>query len=166
MPGDEQKNAPHGRATYPPIITVQQHILQEQQRFPGVSGEFSWLLSGITLATKMIRGQGPPGRADRYSGRRRRRQRAGRSAAEARCLRQRGAAALPGRARAASAMLASEENERSDRRAAMLAQGQVRRDLRSARRLVEYRRERERRHDLFDPCVVPTSADRSGDPVQ
>lgn len=37
-----------------PIITVQQYILQEQQNFPGVSGEFSWLLSGITLATKMI----------------------------------------------------------------------------------------------------------------
>ena len=37
-----------------PIITVQQHILHEQQNFPGVSGEFSWLLSGITLATKMI----------------------------------------------------------------------------------------------------------------
>src|SRR5258708_26587516 len=36
-----------------PIITVQQHILSEQQNFPGVSGEFSWLLSGITLATKM-----------------------------------------------------------------------------------------------------------------
>ncbi|MFN0198751.1 MAG: class 1 fructose-bisphosphatase [Planctomycetaceae bacterium] len=37
-----------------PIITVQQHILQEQKRFPGASGEFSWLLSGITLATKLI----------------------------------------------------------------------------------------------------------------
>jgi fructose-1,6-bisphosphatase I len=37
-----------------PIITVQQHILREQQRFPGSSGEFSWLLSGITLATKLI----------------------------------------------------------------------------------------------------------------
>jgi len=36
------------------IVTVQQHILQEQQRFPGASGEFSWLLSGITLATKMV----------------------------------------------------------------------------------------------------------------
>jgi fructose-1,6-bisphosphatase I len=35
-------------------LTVQQHILQEQKRFPGASGEFSWLLSGITLATKMI----------------------------------------------------------------------------------------------------------------
>ena len=37
-----------------PITTVQQHILQEQKRFPGASGEFSWLLSGITLATKLI----------------------------------------------------------------------------------------------------------------
>ena len=40
-----------------PIITVQQHILEEQKRFPGASGEFSWLLSGITLATKMIQAQ-------------------------------------------------------------------------------------------------------------
>lgn len=37
-----------------PIMTVQQHILQEQKRFPGASGEFSWLLSGITLAAKLI----------------------------------------------------------------------------------------------------------------
>lgn len=35
-------------------LTVQQHILQEQQRFVGASGEFSWLLSGITIATKLI----------------------------------------------------------------------------------------------------------------
>ncbi len=40
--------------TFPPLITVQQHILQEQRRFAGASGEFSWLLSGITLATKLI----------------------------------------------------------------------------------------------------------------
>jgi len=37
-----------------PVETVQGHILQDQKRFPGASGEFSWLLSGITLATKMI----------------------------------------------------------------------------------------------------------------
>lgn len=35
-------------------LTVQQHILQEQERVEGASGQFSWLLSGITLATKMI----------------------------------------------------------------------------------------------------------------
>ncbi len=39
----------------PPIITVQQHILQQQkQHAPGAAGMFSWLLSGITLASKMI----------------------------------------------------------------------------------------------------------------
>ncbi|MAG92693.1 MAG: fructose-bisphosphatase class I, partial [Planctomycetaceae bacterium] len=37
------------------IVTVQQHILSEQRkRSPDASGSFSWLLSGITLATKMI----------------------------------------------------------------------------------------------------------------
>jgi len=36
------------------ITTVQQHILHEQRRHsPGATGAFSWLLSGITLATKM-----------------------------------------------------------------------------------------------------------------
>ena len=37
------------------IVTVQQHILEQQrQYFPQAAGDFSWLLSGITLATKMI----------------------------------------------------------------------------------------------------------------
>jgi fructose-1,6-bisphosphatase I len=39
-------------------ITIQQHILEEQRRYhPGASGDFSWLLSGITLATKIIAAQ-------------------------------------------------------------------------------------------------------------
>src|SRR5438132_14046582 len=37
-----------------PVITIQQHILWERQRFPHATGEFSRLLSGLTLATKMI----------------------------------------------------------------------------------------------------------------
>jgi fructose-1,6-bisphosphatase I len=38
-----------------PIMTVQQYFLEQQrQHYPDASGEFSWLLSGITLATKMI----------------------------------------------------------------------------------------------------------------
>ncbi|MBI1915097.1 MAG: class 1 fructose-bisphosphatase [Planctomycetes bacterium] len=38
-----------------PLLTVQQHILEEQRRhYPHASGEFSWLLSGITLAAKMV----------------------------------------------------------------------------------------------------------------
>ena len=40
-----------------PPLTIQQHILKEQQRFPGASGEFSFLLSGITLAAKQIQSQ-------------------------------------------------------------------------------------------------------------
>ena len=37
------------------ITTVQQHIVQQQEAlYPGARGTFSWLLSGITLATKMI----------------------------------------------------------------------------------------------------------------
>lgn len=51
-------NKQHSRQSVPTqdpaIITVQQHILQDQRRFPGASGEFSWLLSGITMATKLI----------------------------------------------------------------------------------------------------------------
>jgi fructose-1,6-bisphosphatase I len=39
------------------ITTFQQHVLQEQKRFPGATTEFSWLVSGITLATKMIESQ-------------------------------------------------------------------------------------------------------------
>src|SRR6476661_973232 len=45
-------------STYDYGITAQQHILlQQKERFPDASGEFSWLLSGITLATKMIESQ-------------------------------------------------------------------------------------------------------------
>jgi fructose-1,6-bisphosphatase I len=36
------------------ITTVQQHILQQQQEISDASGRFSWLLSGITLAAKMV----------------------------------------------------------------------------------------------------------------
>src|SRR3954467_4586952 len=40
------------------LLTVQQHILEEQRKHhPQASGEFSWLLSGITLATKIIAAQ-------------------------------------------------------------------------------------------------------------
>jgi fructose-1,6-bisphosphatase I len=38
----------------PPLVTLEQHILRNQKRFPGASGEFSLVQSGITLASKMI----------------------------------------------------------------------------------------------------------------
>ncbi len=38
--------------------TVQQHIQDEQRRhYPHASGEFSWMLSGVTLATKIVAAQ-------------------------------------------------------------------------------------------------------------
>jgi fructose-1,6-bisphosphatase I len=41
-----------------PFMTVQQHILEEQRRHsPQATGDFSWLLSGITLASKVIADQ-------------------------------------------------------------------------------------------------------------
>jgi fructose-1,6-bisphosphatase I len=40
------------------MLTVEQHILKEQRRrHPNATGEFSWLLSGVTLACKMIAAQ-------------------------------------------------------------------------------------------------------------
>ncbi len=36
------------------FVTFGQHIQQQQQNFPQAKGQFSWLMSGITLATKMI----------------------------------------------------------------------------------------------------------------
>ena len=36
------------------IKTVEQHIMEQQRRHPHATGEFSWLLSGITLATKFF----------------------------------------------------------------------------------------------------------------
>lgn len=56
LPASPVSSAPdRPRTEEQPIVTVQQHILQQQRKhFPDASGEFSWLLSGITLATKMI----------------------------------------------------------------------------------------------------------------
>ena len=41
--------------TKAPIFTIAQHILERQRKdYPHATGEFSWLLSGITLSTKII----------------------------------------------------------------------------------------------------------------
>ncbi len=48
----EIERLPH--PTNPSLLTVQQHVMREQRRFPNATGEFSWLFSGLTLASKMI----------------------------------------------------------------------------------------------------------------
>jgi fructose-1,6-bisphosphatase I len=40
-----------------PLKTLQRHIAEQQRQHPTATGEFSWLLSGITLATKVIAAQ-------------------------------------------------------------------------------------------------------------
>jgi hypothetical protein len=40
--------------------TFQQHVSQEQKRFPGATGEFTRPMSGISLATKMTQAQPYP----------------------------------------------------------------------------------------------------------
>lgn len=54
---DRKTENPLSDRTEPRVTTLQQHILSEQSRFPGASGQFSWLMSGITLAAKMIQSQ-------------------------------------------------------------------------------------------------------------
>src|SRR5262245_33389737 len=39
------------------IYTVQRHIIEGQSAHPTARGDFSWLLAGITLATKIIAAQ-------------------------------------------------------------------------------------------------------------
>ena len=39
------------------ITTFEQHVSQEQRNFPDATGEFTWLMSGLSLATKMIQAQ-------------------------------------------------------------------------------------------------------------
>ena len=136
----------------PFLMTVQQHIMQEQRRrYPHASGEFSWLLSGITLATKIIESKvrraglvDVLGSAGRY-------QRPGRNAAEARRARQPGLALLPGQPRQRRHHGLGRERGAGHRRSRSQAR-QVRRDLRPARRVEQHRRQRQRRHHLLDPA--------------
>lgn len=37
-----------------PIVTITEHIHDKQRDYPGATGDLSWLLSGITLATRII----------------------------------------------------------------------------------------------------------------
>jgi fructose-1,6-bisphosphatase I len=54
--GEHSGAASEGRLS-PRVKTLQRHILEQQHSHPEATGEFSWLLSGITLATKVIAAQ-------------------------------------------------------------------------------------------------------------
>jgi len=59
--GAYRTQTPHNRGfpmkhtwTNDNLTSLQSHILAEEQNFPGATGEFSWILSAISLATKAI----------------------------------------------------------------------------------------------------------------
>ena len=37
-----------------PIVTLQSHILEQESRFPEATGALSWILSAMSISTKMI----------------------------------------------------------------------------------------------------------------
>jgi hypothetical protein len=149
--------------SHSPIMTVQQHILEEQRRLrPGASGEFSWLLSGITLATKII--------ADQV-----------RRAGLVDILGSAGGKNVQGEVVQKLDVLANHAllqclgkprqcrrhglrgKRGAGRRAARLAARQLRRRLRSARRVQQHRRQCQRRHDFLHP-PPPNPARRTAPP--
>lgn len=44
----------HPTTPEPSIVTLQSHILQQQNRYPEASGAFSWILSALSISAKMI----------------------------------------------------------------------------------------------------------------
>ena len=84
----------------PFLLTVQQHIMQEQRRrYPARQRRIFLAIVRHHAGRQDHRIEGPPRRSGRYAGQRRTHQCAGRNAAETRCPRQPGPALLPGCAR-------------------------------------------------------------------
>ena len=52
----EQKTAAPAAGTRN-LVTIQSHILEQQSRHPEASGDFSWILSAISISAKMISAQ-------------------------------------------------------------------------------------------------------------
>jgi fructose-1,6-bisphosphatase I len=44
----------HGSGAPTDIVTLQAHILQQERRYPEASGQFSWILSALSISAKMI----------------------------------------------------------------------------------------------------------------
>ena len=131
------------------FFTAEQHIQNEQRRnFPHASGEFSWLLSGISLATKVVAAQiRRAGLVDVVGSRHH--QRARRDRAKARRASESGPADLPGQPRQrGDPGLGRKRRPRC--RHARSGLWQVRRGLRSPGRFEQHRCKRRRRHDLLD----------------
>ena len=53
MPDSGPKQAPRGVVT-DNLVSLQTFILEEEARYPGATGEFSWIISAVSLAAKII----------------------------------------------------------------------------------------------------------------
>jgi fructose-1,6-bisphosphatase I len=53
MPDPGPKQAPRGVVT-DNLVSLQTFILEEEARYPGATGEFSWIISAVSLAAKII----------------------------------------------------------------------------------------------------------------
>jgi len=53
MPDSGPKQAPRGVVT-DNLVSLQSFILEEEARYPGATGEFSWIISAVSLAAKII----------------------------------------------------------------------------------------------------------------
>ncbi len=145
------------------IVTLQAHILQQQARFPEATGTLSWILSALSISAKMIAAQVRRARLDDVLGSVGSENVQGETAAEARRHRERHPAAHPRWPRGRR-----DRRLRGERGAGDPARAQRRRDallraVRSARRLVEPRRLRRRRHDLQHPAAGPPLVERAED---
>ena len=131
------------------ITTVQQHILDEERLYPGATGDFTALLTSLTLAAKII-------------------SREVNQAGLVRILGETGEINVHGEAVQKLDEFAQTDDlsghgtqrpplrhgvgriRRTSFRFRTAANAGVRPDVRSARRLLQHRRERQHRHDLFD----------------
>ena len=144
------------------LMSLQSHILQEEARYPGSTGEFTWILSALSLAAKAIAYKVRVARLEDVLGDDGRRQRSRRDPTEARRDRQRVAdhlsrqPAQPRRRRVGGGRGADDSSARGRRR-------QVLRDFRSARWIVESRRLGRRRDDLLDLEKRPDHPGRGRD---
>ncbi len=50
-------NPAHALPGTRPLVTIQSHILQQQQSYPEATGDFSWILSALSISAKMISAQ-------------------------------------------------------------------------------------------------------------
>ncbi|MEI6475911.1 MAG: hypothetical protein WCO75_11000, partial [Planctomycetota bacterium] len=51
---DSTEQQPPRRVVTDNLVSLQSFILEEETRYPGASGDFSWIISAISLAAKII----------------------------------------------------------------------------------------------------------------